>query len=449
MFALIAWRNLRQGGRRTALLGVALAAVTGLLVLLMSLSDGVNDSMIRGATSLAAGHVNVAGFYKATPDEGFPMITETGEVKAVAREAVDGLATVIDRHRGWSRVVSDASSIWAALYGVEIAQEVRLRETLRPAKLASYVEDLDGLDGEAREGDIDGLAEPDTAMLFATQAKRLGVRVGDALTIRTETLRGQSNTVDVRVVAVMDDLGLMSNWSIFLPKRTILDLYGLDDDTTGAVMLYLDDIDRAPQVMEALRAAYAEAGFDVMEHDPRPFFAKFQTVSGQDWTGQKIDITTWTDEVSFLVWVIAAIDSVSALLITILTIIIAVGIMNALWIAVRERTTEIGTLRAIGMSRRRVLAMFLTEALMLGLFGTLVGAVGGALLAAGLDALSIPIPSQAVQAILMNDRLHLVVEPTEVVGVVVGFTIICGLSAIWPAARAARMPPITAIHITE
>ncbi len=449
MFALMAWRNLRQGGRRTTLLGLALAMVTGLLVLLMSLSDGVNDSMIKGATSLAAGHVNVAGFYKATPDEGFPMITETGKVKAVAQEAVAGLATVIDRHRGWSRVVSDAGSIWAALYGVSVEQEQRLLQTLRPARLGDYVEDLDGLDPDAREGDMRDLAEADTAMLFVTQARRLGVRVGDALTIRTETLRGQSNTVDVRIVAVMDDLGLMSNWSIFLPKQTILQLYGLDDDTTGAVMLYLDDIERAPQVMEQLRTAYAEAGFDVMEHDPRPFFAKFQTISGQEWTGQKIDITTWTDEVSFLVWVITAIDSVSALLITILTIIIAVGIMNALWIAVRERTTEIGTLRAIGMSRGRVLAMFLTEALMLGLFGTLIGAVGGALLAVGVDALAIPIPSQAVQAILMNDRLHLVVEPAEVLGVIVGFTVMCGLSALWPAARAANMPPITAIHITE
>lgn len=449
MLGLMAWRNLRQGGRRTALLGAALSMVTGLLVLLMSLSGGVNDSMIEGATSLAAGHVNVAGFYKATPEEGFPMITETGRVKEVARDAVDGLATVIDRHRGWSRVVSDRSSIWAALYGVDIAQETRLIETLRPAKLSSYVEDLEGLDGEAREGDIRDLAQPETAMLFATQARRLGVRVGDAMTIRTETLRGQSNTVDVRVVAVMDDLGLMSNWSIFLPKETILALYGLDEDTTGAVMLYLDDIERAPEVMERLRAAYAEAGFDVMEHDPRPFFAKFQTISGQDWTGQKIDITTWTDEVSFLVWVITAIDSVSFLLISILTLIIAVGIMNALWIAVRERTTEIGTLRAIGMSRRRVLGMFLTEALMLGLIGTVVGAVGGALLAVGIDALAIPIPSQAVQAILMNDRLHLLVGPGEVVAVIVGFTIVCGLSSLWPAARAARMPPITAIHITE
>ena len=40
--------------------------------------------------------------------------------------------------------------------------------------------------------------------------------------------------------------------------------------------------------------------------------------------------------------------------------------MNVLWIAIRERTREIGTLRAIGMQRRRVLVMFLDEAFLLG-----------------------------------------------------------------------------------
>ena len=43
------------------------------------------------------------------------------------------------------------------------------------------------------------------------------------------------------------------------------------------------------------------------------------------------------------------------MLIIVLLVIIAVGIMNTMWIAIRERTREIGTLRAIGMQRARVL----------------------------------------------------------------------------------------------
>ena len=60
------------------------------------------------------------------------------------------------------------------------------------------------------------------------------------------------------------------------------------------------------------------------------------------------------------------------MLIVILIAIIIIGIMNTMWIAIRERTREIGTLRAIGMHRREVLWMFLLESLMLGLFATVV-----------------------------------------------------------------------------
>jgi len=117
-----------------------------------------------------------------------------------------------------------------------------------------------------------------------------------------------------------------------------------------------------------------------------------------------------------------------------------------MWIGVRERTNEIGTLRAIGMSRGRVLVMFLLEALFLGAFSTAVGGLAGAILAIGLDAASITIPSAAVQAILMSDELHLVVEPSRVAVAVAAFTGLSALAALPPAFAASRLQPVTAIH---
>ncbi len=74
----------------------------------------------------------------------------------------------------------------------------------------------------------------------------------------------------------------------------------------------------------------------------------------------------------------SALSVITGVLTFVLLVIIAVGIMNTLWIAIRERTREIGTLRAIGMQRARVLVMFLTEALMLSLAGDRPGRPGGA-----------------------------------------------------------------------
>ena len=64
----MAWRNLLQGGRRVTIVGIALGLVSGLLVLMLSLSQGMQKNLVDAATTLAAGHVNVAGFYKTSPN---------------------------------------------------------------------------------------------------------------------------------------------------------------------------------------------------------------------------------------------------------------------------------------------------------------------------------------------------------------------------------------------
>ena len=51
----VALRNLIAARRRTALLGLAIALVTGMLVLLMSMSRGISDNLVQAATTLSPG----------------------------------------------------------------------------------------------------------------------------------------------------------------------------------------------------------------------------------------------------------------------------------------------------------------------------------------------------------------------------------------------------------
>src|SRR4249919_2658770 len=132
-----------------------------------------------------------------------------------------------------------------------------------------------------------------------------------------------------------------------------------------------------------------------MAADPRAFWMKFQSVAREDWTGQKLDVTSWEDELSFMMWTLQALQGLTGILITILVAIVVIGIMNTMWIAIRERTREIGTLRAIGMQRGGVLWTFLLESLLLGVIGTVVGALFGIAVSFGLNALHIPVPLSA------------------------------------------------------
>jgi putative ABC transport system permease protein len=442
MFFTIALRNLVQARRRTAVLALALAVVTMLLVLLLALSSGISDTMIRSVTILSTGHVNVGGFFKAKPSDVAPVVKDAAQLESDVRRLMPDGARLVSRTRGFGRIISPTTSIQVGMTGIDVDEETRFVDSIRLAPRSDYVEE----GGDRIEGDVSRLAEPRSAMLFAAQAKRLGVKVGDRLTVVAETPQGARNSTDLVVVAVAKDIGFLSNFSIFVHEDAVREVYALDGDVTGVLQLYIDDYDDSAEVMDALRADLREAGYDVMAHEPVPFFTKFGPIAGQGWTGQKLDLSTWRDEVLFLTWVLTAVDTVSFALVAILVVLIGIGVMNSMWISVRERTGEIGTLRAIGMGHSSVLVMFMLEALLLGLVSTVVGAAAGAIIATSLDVWAPTIPIEAVQAILMSETLHMVVRPIQLARAVGAFTLLAVLSAFLPALRAARMQPITAIH---
>jgi ABC-type lipoprotein release transport system permease subunit len=255
-----------------------------------------------------------------------------------------------------------------------------------------------------------------------------------------------NNTIDCRVVAVAKNVGMLSKWNVYIPADSLRTLYQYRPGTTGAIQLYLKPgyMDQLGPIAARLRESLTRAGYRVMDPDPRAFWMKFDSVSREDWTGQKLDVTTWEDELSFLTWTLQAIDGLSFVLLVILVGIVVTGIMNTMWIAIRERTREIGTLRAIGMQRRNVVRMFLFESLLLGLVGTAFGALVGIGLSALINSAHVKVPL-AVQLFLMSEELHLVAAPGSVLRSVILLTLVTGLAALYPALRAARLKPVDAM----
>lgn len=445
MLLRLAFQNLVQAQRRTTLLSAAIALVTTLLVLLLSMAHGIEDNLIKSATNLTTGHFNVFGWYKSSANDAAPIIQDTAPVLKVVAEKTPGLDYTLIRHRGWGKLVGDTKSIQSSLQGMDLGAESRFAASFQLAPESDYKEG----GSDQVKGDLERMKNPHSLVLFASQAKRLGVDVGDTVTIQTETSSGRTNTLDVTVVAIGKDLGLLSGFVAILPTSDILELYQLNQGTAGAILVYVNDIDKAEAAMNTLREELKNAGYGLMDYEPKPFFMKFETVMGEEWTGQRIDMSLWRDEVVFLTYALTAFNTITYFLILILGAIIGVGIMNTMWNAVRERTREIGMMRAVGMSRSRVLFMVMLEALVLGLFATSTGALVGALIATGIDAADIVIPWPAVQAILLSRTLHLAVEPSALLSAIGLLTALTAAAALWPAGRASRLRPITAIQHVE
>ncbi len=440
----IAIRNLVQAKRRTLLLSTAIGLVTAMLVLLLSISAGISDNLVRSATTLSSGHVVVAGFYKPSATQGAPLVTDAAKVRKIVEDSTPGLDRVIARGRGWGKIVGPGGSVQSSLSGVTLADEPDFASTLPLAPQSAYMEG----GGDKVTGDANRIGEPNSLVLFASHAKRLEVDVGDMVTIVTETQDGRTNTLDVTVVAIAKDMGMLSSWSALVDEGSIRKLYTLKDDTTGALWVYLDDIATAKDTMTALRTTLAQNGYALMDYQPVPFWMKFEVVGGEDWTGQKLDLTTWEDEVSFLTYTVAAFDTVTVFISSILLIIIAIGISNTMFNTVRERTREIGTMRAIGLQKNAVLQLFMLEATLLGLFATTSGALFGGGLALALDAAELPVPIEAMQAFLLSETVNFSVRPGGLLGSVVFLTACTALAALWPSLRAARLKPIVALGYT-
>ncbi|MCL6620170.1 ABC transporter permease [Thermomonas hydrothermalis] len=112
---------------------------------------------------------------------------------------------------------------------------------------------------------------------------------------------------------------------------------------------------------------------------------------------------------------------------------VALGIASVLAVSVTQRTREIGILRAMGARRRQMLRVFLVQGAVLGLIGSLFGALAGLGLVAAFNTFGpklfyIPLPPALIPAAMVLATLA---------GVV---------AAAVPASRAARLDPVEAIR---
>ncbi|MEU9011408.1 ABC transporter permease [Streptomyces sp. NPDC048479] len=116
-------------------------------------------------------------------------------------------------------------------------------------------------------------------------------------------------------------------------------------------------------------------------------------------------------------------------------IIAVLGVINTLAMSVFERQQEIGMLRAIGLDRRKVKRMIRLEAVVISVFGAVIGVGLGSFLAWAIgETIRKQIPGYAL--VMPWDRIGIFLLLAGVVGV---------LAALWPARSAAKLNMLTAI----
>jgi putative ABC transport system permease protein len=132
--------------------------------------------------------------------------------------------------------------------------------------------------------------------------------------------------------------------------------------------------------------------------------------------------------------------------ILVVSVVAMIIIMNTLVASVIERTSEIGTMRALGAKKGFVWRMFFIETLTISILFGLIGTGIGAALVAALNALGIPASNTLLQLLVGGPVLRPVVSVSALGASVIVFFTIGVIAHLYPVAVALRIPPIRAIR---
>lgn len=397
---MVALRYLREGRMQTALILSGVVGGVAVIIFLTQLITQLQASIIERTLGSQA-HIVIR-----PPEEVALRSLPAGSTAAIVQPRAQRLRSVDQ----WEAVVGLA----AQTPGVVAVSPMVSGAGFALRGTASKAIALNGVDAERyrRIVRIDQylvagrfeLAGADT-VIGVELAKDLGVAVGDR--IRVLTAEGRDDLLTVVGLFDIGNRDLNRRWVFVGMKlaQSLLDLPG----GVSSIDLTVDQIFGASEVADTLRAQ----------------------------TGLQVD--SWMQTNAQLLAALRNQSVSNGLIRGFVVAIVAVGIASVLVVSVVQKQREIGILRAMGTSRRRIMAVFLLQGALYGLVGSGLGAA----LATGLLHFFASVYRNADGTPLFSAEL----DPTIVVWAC-AIAVLVGLAAAaLPARRAARMDPVQAIRM--
>jgi lipoprotein-releasing system permease protein len=195
--------------------------------------------------------------------------------------------------------------------------------------------------------------------------------------------------------------------------NTAKDLF--DKEGPDAIQLRLDDVYQAQKVSEEVGHMLGE-GYVV-----------------QDWSDQNRSLfdALWLEKMAI------------SLTIFLIVMVAALNIVASLILLVMEKHRDIAILKTMGASARSVTAVFMTQGLIIGIIGTIVGAGAGYAIADVLNRYRIiHIPGDVYQITYVPFKIL----PFDFAMVIVAAVLICFVATIYPSRQAARLDPAQALR---
>ncbi len=403
----VAWRNLWRHRRRSLITSVAMAVGVALCMATMAFNDGMFGAIFEVMVEQQLGHAQVHH-----PD--WPSRRQQGDTLPEAGallgriEGTDGIVAAAPKMEGFALLGTEQKSSGVLLVGVDPAREARVTPIAKRVVEGRFVGEQPGME----------------VVLGVKLAEEIGVKPGDEVVAVTQSADGSlGNALYTVVGLVRTGNGQVDRGGAYLHLRDLQDLLVLPDQVHSVTVLTEDASDVEPSVL-TLRQAVA---------------------------GESVEVLTWWEASPQAAQMMSMRDFSVGMVLAIVFGAAGFGVLNTMMMSVFERTRELGVLKALGLRPGRMVALILVESLLLAGLAASIGLVMGGLLDAYLVTVGVDLSASAKDGlsfagVVLDPVVRGAVKWEGVVVIVAALVVVCVLSSLWPAVRAARLDPVESLR---
>jgi len=417
----IALRNLARFHRRTLLTSTLITLGIVAVLLFMATAGSFKAMMIGQFTDAVLGHLEIhrRGYVASIDTLPLNLNLQPAMVGKVqeALNNLDAVEAYSERVKLGAMFSNFTETTSVRVNGVDPAKEIATTPLL-PGRLVG--------------GDRGGvLLKPGEILIPTLLARGMKVNVGDTIVLVATNREGSVNGKTFTVGGAMEAVTGPSGRDAYIHIDDARTLLRMTQPEVSEIAIRLKDPAQLDTVYEQLSQAMGfTAGKD---GKPAPDAAK-------KGGGTELEVHTWA-ALSPFSNIAKMIDLLTVFIKIMLVSIVLISVMNVMVMAVYERIREIGTISAIGTPPRRILALFLTEGLLLGLGGTALGVAISLTAIYALNVWKISFDFGQQQGLLLAPSIG-AADVLTISGMVVLMALLASLQPAW---KASRMDPVRAL----
>jgi putative ABC transport system permease protein len=343
----IALRNVFRNPRRTALNLVAIGLGVMIILTMKGWVGGFATVAYQTQIDLDTAHVQLLNAGYQDEARRLPLDLRLKDWQAVKRAVskVPGLVGISARLDFAAQLSNGETALQTTVRGVDPAGEASTNTVASQVEAGTW------------------LTDDDQVVIGSGLARKMSLHVGDQVFLTALDQYGVRNLVDAAVAGIFTTgYGIFDDTVVYTSLTKAQDTLAMGPGDATRVVLKFRSGDNLEQKVEQVKE-----------------------LSGD------LAVYSWREFAKGLVDTVESRIKIMSVMLGILVLLVTIGILNSMSMAVQERFQEIGTLRAIGMNRRKLTRMFLAEGFFLGLAGGLLGMVAASVLAVvgvtfGIDA---------------------------------------------------------------